>query len=79
MGYSSDVTDKEWEIIEPLLPQKKKTRPPVWTCAANPFRGYFINSRTVVIGLICPEIYHHILLSSGITKIGVRTVYKIGA
>jgi transposase len=36
MGYSSDVTDKEWEIIEPLLPQKKKTRPPVWTCTANP-------------------------------------------
>ena len=31
MGYSSDVTDKEWEIIEPLLPHKKKTRPPVWT------------------------------------------------
>ena len=31
MGYSSDVTDREWEIIEPLLPQKKKTRPPVWT------------------------------------------------
>ncbi len=31
MGYSSDVTDKEWEIIEPLLPTKKKTRPPMWT------------------------------------------------
>ncbi len=31
MGYSSDLTDKEWEIIEPLLPTKKKTRPPVWT------------------------------------------------
>jgi Putative transposase of IS4/5 family (DUF4096) len=31
MGYSSDVTDREWEIIEPLLPQKKKTRPPVRT------------------------------------------------
>ncbi len=31
MGYSSDVNDKEWEIIEPLLPQKKKTRPPVWS------------------------------------------------
>ncbi|WP_292864614.1 transposase [Nostoc sp. LPT] len=31
MGYSSDVTDKEWEIIEPLLPTKKKTRPPLWT------------------------------------------------
>jgi transposase len=35
MGYSSDVSDKEWEIIEPLLPHKKKTRPPVWTGAAN--------------------------------------------
>ena len=31
MGYSSDVTDKEWVIIERLLPQKKKTRPLVWT------------------------------------------------
>ena len=31
MGYSSDLSDKEWEIIEPLLPKKKKTRPPEWT------------------------------------------------
>ena len=31
MGYASDLTDKEWEIIDPLLSQKKKTRPPVWT------------------------------------------------
>lgn len=31
MAYSSDLSDKEWEIIEPLLPQKKQTRPPVWT------------------------------------------------
>ncbi|MHC5719375.1 MAG: transposase, partial [Nostoc sp.] len=31
MGYSTDVTDKEWEIIKPLLPTKKKTRPPLWT------------------------------------------------
>jgi transposase len=31
MPYSSSLTDKEWEIIEPLLPQKKKTRPPRWT------------------------------------------------
>lgn len=31
MLYSSSLTDKEWEIIEPLLPQKQKTRPPVWT------------------------------------------------
>ncbi len=31
MPYSSSLTDKEWEIIEPLLPQKKKTKPPDWT------------------------------------------------
>jgi transposase len=31
MAYSSTLTDKEWEIIEPLLPQKKQTRPPKWT------------------------------------------------
>jgi transposase len=35
MVYSSSLTDKEWEIIEPLLlqvlPPKKQTRPPEWT------------------------------------------------
>jgi transposase len=35
MSYSSSLSDKEWEIIEPLLleilPQKKRTRPSNWT------------------------------------------------
>lgn len=31
MAYSSSLSDAEWEIIQPLLPQKKQTRPPVWT------------------------------------------------
>jgi transposase len=31
MTYSSSLTDREWEIIEPLLPLKKLTRPPVWS------------------------------------------------
>ncbi|MEX0272157.1 transposase [Leptolyngbyaceae cyanobacterium UHCC 1019] len=31
MEYSSSLTDAEWEIIQPLLPQKKQPRPPVWT------------------------------------------------
>ena len=31
MGYASSLTDKEWEIIEPLLPSKKNTKPPKWT------------------------------------------------
>ena len=25
------MTDKEWEIIEPLLAKKKKTKPPTWS------------------------------------------------
>jgi transposase len=29
--YSSSLSDKEWEILEPLIPQKKRTRPPHWT------------------------------------------------
>jgi transposase len=31
MPYSSSLSDAEWKIIEPLLPQKKKTRPPKWS------------------------------------------------
>lgn len=31
MPYSSSLSDKEWEVIEPLLPQKKQTKPPRWT------------------------------------------------
>jgi len=31
MVYSSSLSDQEWEIIKPLLPQKMKTRPPKWS------------------------------------------------
>ena len=31
MGYSSSLIDKEWEIVEPLFPKKKRTRPPKWS------------------------------------------------
>ncbi len=34
MPYTSSLTDEEWELLEPLLPQvlppKKKTRPSNW-------------------------------------------------
>jgi transposase len=29
--YSSSLTDKEWTLIEPLLPKKKPTCPPKWS------------------------------------------------
>ncbi|MEO0012830.1 MAG: hypothetical protein RLZZ535_1219 [Cyanobacteriota bacterium] len=31
MPYTSNLTDQEWEIIKPLLPKKKQTRPPKWS------------------------------------------------
>ena len=39
MSYSTNLSghrrcahgEREWEIIEPLLPKKKKTKPPTWT------------------------------------------------
>lgn len=31
MAYSSNLSDQEWKIIEPLLPQKKQTKPPLWS------------------------------------------------
>lgn len=31
MVYSSSLTDQEWEIIKPLLPEKKLTRPLKWS------------------------------------------------
>ena len=39
---------------------------------------YFISSKTVVIGAIYPEIYHHIQQSFGITKTGVRMALSNG-
>jgi hypothetical protein len=40
MSYSSSLSAQEWEILEPLLlellPPKKRTRPPEWTCTRNP-------------------------------------------
>ncbi|PZD70788.1 hypothetical protein C1752_09132 [Acaryochloris thomasi RCC1774] len=45
MTYSSSLTDSEWEILEPLLPEvlppKKKTRPLAW--------GY----RDLINGMLC--------------------------
>jgi transposase len=31
MSYTSDLSDKEWNILEALLPKKKLTRPLKWS------------------------------------------------
>jgi len=30
MAYSTDLTEEEFKIIEPYLPNRSKTRPPKW-------------------------------------------------
>ena len=65
MGYSSDLTDKEWEIIEPLLlSQKQKTRPPAWT-KRELLNGIFYQLKNGCNWADYPEIYHHIQRWSG--------------
>jgi transposase len=31
MAYTTDLTIEEYQILEPLLPTKSRTRPPIWT------------------------------------------------
>ncbi len=31
MAYTTDLSTEEFSILEPLLPIKSKTRPPIWT------------------------------------------------
>jgi transposase len=31
MAYTTDLSKEEFAIIEPLLPVKSRTRPPIWT------------------------------------------------
>ena len=31
MAYTTDLTQKEYQILQPLLPVKSITRPPIWT------------------------------------------------
>lgn len=76
MAYSSDLSDAEWEIVEPLLlelpPKKKKTRPPKWT---NRQMASYINSKMVVIGATYLETYPLIQLFNGTINNGEPLAY----
>ena len=65
MAYSSDLSDAEWEIVEPLLlellPRKKKTRPPNGQIDKS-LMASCINSKMVVIGATYLETYPLICL-----------------
>ncbi|WP_442941788.1 transposase [Nostoc sp.] len=74
MGYSSDFTNKESEIIEPLLPTKKKTRPPLWT-KRQILNGVFYQLKNGCNWADLPKDFRPILLSFDITSIGARRVF----
>ena len=50
MHYSSSLTDKEWEIIEPLLPKKKRTKPATFGTIRKPCcRGEAASRRVALL------------------------------
>ncbi|WP_265584635.1 MULTISPECIES: hypothetical protein [unclassified Coleofasciculus] len=74
MPYSSSLTDEEWEILEPLLPQvlpvKKQTRPCEWTCTRT-VGWHFLPTRLMAaIGKICLKTCLLTQPSIGITSSG---------
>jgi transposase len=60
MAYSSDLTDEQWEIFEPLLlqvvPKKKRTRPSNWT-KREIFNGILYQLKMDVTGKTCPRTF----------------------
>ena len=73
MPYSSSLTAQEWEIIEPLLPKKKKLNLQIGQRGKFSM-GSLINSKTVVIGVIYPRIFLLTLQSIGMTNSGETKV-----
>jgi len=49
MAYSSSLSDQEWKLIEPLLPQKKQTHP-LWS-KRQILDGVFYQLKTAAIGV----------------------------
>jgi transposase len=31
MAYTSDITQAQYELLEPIFPKRLQTRPPIWT------------------------------------------------
>jgi len=69
MTYTTDLTDKEWEIIELLLPQKKKTCPPKWT-KREILNGVFYQLKNGCNWADLPKTYHLTQPCFGITSNG---------
>ena len=58
MPYSSSLSDKEWEIIEPLLPKKKLSPDSQMDKAPNSRVECSISWRMAAIGETCPQTCH---------------------
>jgi transposase len=69
MTYSTNLSDREWEIVEPLLPKKKMTCPPKWS-KRQIFDAILYQLKKVAIGRICRKIFLPIQLFTGIINNG---------
>jgi hypothetical protein len=86
MPYSSSLTDAEWRILEPLLPQilpaKKRTRPANWS-VREILNGILYQLKNgcnwqdlpMVSELVEEETYPLTQLSTGITSSGEPQEY----
>lgn len=70
MPYSSSLTDSEWALIEPLLPKKKRTKPPKWS-KREILDGVLYQLKNGCNWCDFPWSYLLILQYSGITNSGV--------
>ena len=55
MAYSSSLTDPEWAIIAPLLPQKKRTCPPTVDKTPDSRRGIVPTEERLQLGGLAPR------------------------
>ena len=93
MAYTTDLTQKEYQILQPLLPVKSITRPPIWT-KHQILNGIFyqlvngcqsgcgnrleqVQTSTLADGLIYQRTYHHTQQYSTITTSGRKMVSGI--
>ena len=77
MPYSSSLSDKEWEIIEPLLPKKKLSPDSQMDKAPNSRVECSISWRMAAIGETCPQTCHRTQRCFGTIKTGVVKAYSM--
>ncbi len=72
MAYSSSLSDQEWKLIEPLLPQKKQTLSTTVEQTSDSRVAFSTSSKTAAIGVTYPKTYRLTQRCSGTTNNGEK-------